>query len=51
MRSDPRHISSDVHEEVNPTAKSSVPEEYRAYLEDLFDDEIKALEARFGYRK
>lgn len=50
VRSDPRYISADVHEEVNPTAKSSVPEEYRAYLEDLFDDEIAALESRFGYR-
>jgi hypothetical protein len=50
VRSDPRYISSDVHEEVNPTAKSSVPLEYRAYLEDLFGEEIAALEARFGYR-
>ncbi len=51
VESDPRYIASDVHEEVNPTAKSSVPAEYRAYLEDLFDDEIAALEARFGYRR
>ncbi len=51
VRSDPHYISADVREEVNPTAKSSVPAEYRAYLEDLFDDEIASLEARFGYRR
>ena len=48
--SDPRYIARDVHQEVNPTSKSSVPPEYRAFLEDLFDDEIAALEARFGRR-
>ena len=51
VRSDPRYIGSDVHEEVNPTAKSRVPAEYRDYLEDLFGDEIAALAARFGFRR
>ncbi len=45
--SDPRYIAGDVHEEVNPTTKSSVPPEYRAYLEELLDKEVAALEARF----
>lgn len=50
VRSDQRYVGEDVHHEVNPTAKSAVPAEYRAYLEDLFDEDIAALEARFGHR-
>lgn len=43
VRSHPRYIGPDVHEEVNPTAKSGVPAQYRAYLEDLLSDEIAAM--------
>jgi len=48
VRADHRYVSSEVREQVNPTAASRIPEAYRRFLEDLLRDEITAAEARFG---
>jgi hypothetical protein len=48
VTSDPRYISSEVRQPVNPTASSKVPERYRRFLEDLLHDDIGVLKQRFG---
>lgn len=48
VRAERRYISGEVREQVNPTAASGVPPEYRRFLEDLLRDDIAAARARFG---
>ncbi len=48
VTSDPRYIDQSVHEAVNPTATSEVPEKYRRFLEELFTDDLEKLHRRFG---
>jgi hypothetical protein len=48
VRSDRRYIAADVRDEVNPTAASKIPEQYRRYLEELFAPDLRELEERFG---
>jgi hypothetical protein len=37
-----------VREAVNPTAESQVPEQYRRFLEDLLEEELRAWRERFA---
>jgi sulfotransferase family protein len=48
VRSDRRYIRPAVRQAVNPTGSSRIPERYRRYLEDLFAEELKSLQRRFG---
>jgi hypothetical protein len=47
VRSDRRYIGNDVREQVNPTASSNIPDEYRTHLESLLHDDIAAAKAKF----
>lgn len=48
VRADPRYIDPDAKNPVNPTAATRIPPEYRAYLEELFGDEMRKARERFG---
>lgn len=48
VSADRRYISSDVRQSVNPTEGTSIPEQHRRLLEELFDGDLAKLRARFG---
>jgi hypothetical protein len=48
VRSDPRYISPEVRERVNPTAASKIPDRYRRFLDELLQDDLTRLRERFG---
>jgi len=39
-----------VQDKVNPTGENPVPERHRAHLEQLFADDLRAIDERFGWR-
>ncbi len=45
---DRRYISAEVRQRVNPTESSTIPEQYRRFLEELLEDDVRALRERFG---
>jgi hypothetical protein len=48
VASDRRYIDRSVRAAVNPTAASEVPDEYRHFLAELFKDDLRKLQRRFG---
>ncbi len=40
VHSDDRYVTADVHEQVNPTAGTPIPDRHRAYLENLLRDQV-----------
>ncbi|GIW41786.1 MAG: deacetylase [Candidatus Binatia bacterium] len=47
-RAEPRFVPRSVRRVVNPTHRSEVPAEHRAFLSELFRDEIQRARERFG---
>jgi hypothetical protein len=45
---DRRYVDRSVHEPVNPTAPMPIPPQYRAFLADLFKEDLAKLKVRFG---
>lgn len=48
VRADRRYIAADAESPVNPTAATRIPAEHRAFLQELFADDIRRARARFG---
>lgn len=48
VRADPRYVDPNAGNPVNPTAATRIPAEQRAFLEDLFADDLAAARERFG---
>lgn len=48
VRADRRYIDPEAGSPVNPTAATRIPAEHRAYLQELFADDIRRARERFG---
>ena len=48
VRADAKYVDPDAGNPVNPTAATRIPAEHRAYLEQLFADDLRAARQRFG---
>lgn len=48
VRADRKYIAADAENPVNPTAATRIPAEHKAYLQELFADDIRAARERFG---
>ncbi|MEO8602063.1 MAG: sulfotransferase [bacterium] len=48
VRADPKYVDPDAGNPVNPTASTRIPPEHRAYLAELFADDLRAARERFG---
>lgn len=48
VRADAKYIAADAESPVNPTAATRIPAEHKAYLQELFADDIRAARERFG---
>ena len=48
MSSERRYIDPKVRNPINPTESTRIPDQYRCFLEDLFKDDLRKLQERFG---
>ena len=48
VRADPKYVDPDAGNPVNPTASTRIPAEHRAYLAELFAEDLRAARERFG---